>query len=150
LRFRRSRRAIGEVNQSLAALVVIMMSVGLVLGAVHAASSAAADRAREERARLQADICLDAIERAPALASGDGTLSLSSARDLAATDASLAFAPGALRFATLRVVGGPEVWLAGSLDSVRPDVLVAARPVAVLLDNGTVAPGLLRVGVALP
>lgn len=147
---RRSRKAVGEVNQSLAALVVIMMSVGLVMAAVHASSLSGADRARADRARAQAEICLDAILKDPAVTAAGGEVLLRNAGEVQAGNASLAFAPEALRFAALRTtVNESEVWLMGSLAEVLPGVLVVARPVAVQLDNGTVAPGLLRVGVQL-
>lgn len=148
--FRRNRRAVGEVNQSLAALVVIMMCVGLVMVAVHGAVAAAGERAAREHARAQGEVFTAAAVEDGALAGKPGTLSITKARDIAAGRAGLGFSPEAVKVVTIRAVAfGSEVWLKGNAEALDGSLEFVVRPVAVELDNGTVAPGLLRAGVAL-
>jgi len=126
-----------------------MMCVGLVMAAAHAAAAAGAASAREARARAQGEICLDALSRDPALTDA-GLLVLASAREAAAGNTTVAFHPAALRFATLRLAeGGAEAWVVGTLDDLRPGVVVVSRPVPVIADGGRIVPGILRVGVDL-
>ena len=148
---RRNRRATGEVNQSLAALVVIMMSVGLVMAAVHAVSSEGAGRAARERAQAQGDVCLDALVEDPELQGRPGTLSILSAQRVAAGLEALAFLPDSVKVVTLRAVDyGAEVWVEGDASALSRDLVFVLRPVAVETDRGAVVPGVLRVGVEVP
>jgi hypothetical protein len=143
------RRAVGEVNQSLAALVVIMTCVGLVLSAVHAASSAGAERAAVARAAAQGEICMDEIVRDSAVAVAPGTLSLERAQAVGEGRAALRFAPDVVPVIALRALDhGDEVFLKGAPTDLSPKLTFVVRPVAVLTDNGTLVPGILRVGVA--
>ena len=143
----RSREAVGEVNQTLAALSVIITCVGLVIAAVHSASSVSEERAHDERARAQAEVWLDAIARDPNLAWRAGVLSGPSAYSISAGFENLSSVPPGLRFVSLlNVFGGDELWLIGSLEDVNGS-LVVERPVGVALGNGSIVPALLRVGV---
>jgi hypothetical protein len=150
MRLRRNRTATGEVNQALAAMVVIMMCVGAVMAAVHAATGAAHDRSLQERAREQAQLVLDALSEDPALQGRSGALSLSKAQQVRAGNATLAFHPAGLRVAALRAVSaGDEVLMVGQTVDLGARVLLVSEPVAVELDDGRVLPGILRVGVAV-
>jgi hypothetical protein len=141
------RRGTGEVQQSLAALTVIMVSVGLVMAAVHASTEQGAERAKRERAVLQGEVCLDALERDAALDGADAALSLAGAQGIQGARERLAFAPPSLKVVTLRAVTvGEEVWVLGSAADLAEPLVFVERPVAVEV-GGIVAPGVLRVGV---
>ena len=147
MRLRRNHRGAGEVNQAMAAMVVIMICVGAVMAAVHAATASARDRSMAERALDQAQICLDAVAADPALRGRGGALSLSKAEAVASGNATLQFRPEALRLVSLRAAAeGNEVLLVGAPS---PHIVLVSRPVAVELADGRVLPGVLRVGVAL-
>jgi hypothetical protein len=150
MRLRRDTRATGEVNQAMAAMVVIMICVGAVMAAVHAATASARERSAEERAREQAQICLDAIAADPALQGRGGALSLAKAKIVASGNATLQFRPEAMTLAALRAAAeGQEVLLFGTPSALGPHAVLALRPVSVELDDGRILPGVLRVGVDL-
>ena len=150
MRLRHNRTATGEVNQALAAMVVIMICVGAVMAAVHAATGSAHERLLQERARAQAQIVLDALRDDPVLQGRGGALSLAKAQQVRAANATLAFHPARLRVAALRAVAfGDEVLMVGQTADLSTDVLLVSQPVAVELDDGRVLPGILRVGVAV-
>jgi hypothetical protein len=150
MRLRGNRKATGDVNQAFAAMVVIMMCVGAVMAAVHAATASGRERALEERAREQAEICLGALIEDPALQGRAGALSLAKANAVHAANGSLAFRPAALRVAALRAVSvGSEVLMVGDAAALGGHLVFVARPVPVELDDGRILPGILRVGVVV-
>jgi hypothetical protein len=150
MRLRRNRNATGEVNQAFAAMILIMICVGSVMAAVHAATASGRDRALEERAREQAEICLEALVEDRALQGRGGALSMAKAHAIGAGNGSLAFHPEALRVAALRAVSeGGEVLMVGDSAAIGAHLVFAARPVAVELEDGRILPGILRVGVVV-
>jgi hypothetical protein len=145
---RRDQQGTGETYQTLCALTVVIVCVGLVLGAVHASTSQAANDAARHRAQLQADIALDALARDSALVGAPGVLDWGRAAEVAAGRASLSFAPTALRVVTLRsVLSGGELFLSGSASTIDPHLLFTSRPVSIMMASGAVEPGVLRIGV---
>ena len=147
---RTDRRGTGDMNETLAALIVIMTCVGFVMAAVHSASAGAAERAADERARAQGEVCLDAIARDPALAAGASAVSMDKARLVGAGLAPLSFTPAAMKLVTLRAArGGSEVWVHGNGTALVPGIVLVERPVAVEIEGGATVPGILRVGVVV-
>jgi len=151
LRVRDDRSGVGETYEALCALTVVIISVGLTLGAVHSATEQAKADASHRRAEIQADISLDALARDPALAKSPGVLEWRSASDVAAGRTGLSFLPSSVRVASLRsAMGGAELYLAGNATSLSSGLIFASRPVSIMTGPNTTEPGILRVGVAVP
>lgn len=147
---RGNRRGGAETFQALAAITVVLGCAGLVLAAAHAASLHAAETAARERAELQAEIVLGALADDPAIAGADGIVLWTGLERVAAGSAELTFLPGVVKVVTARAAtGGPELFLVGSALEVASGLVFASQPVPIAYPNGTVAPGVLRVGVAV-
>jgi hypothetical protein len=148
LLLRRDGKGAGETYQTLCALTVVIVSVGLALGAVHAATDRAARDAAHARAMLQADIALDALTRDSSLETAPGILDWGRAANISAGRIALTFSPSSLHIATLRsVLRGDELFLAGSASALDAHLVFSSRPVSIMMYPGQVEPGVLRIGV---
>jgi hypothetical protein len=135
----------------LPAVLITIVCVGLVFGALAAANDGARAQADSQRARLQAELFLEALPAEDALRAPGGAVSWEGARAVSQGERALAFVPArACVVSLLDTQSGDEVFLLGSLEALSPSCQVAASPVPVQRADGTVAPGLLRAGVLLP
>lgn len=136
--------------QVVPALIIVIVCVGLVLAAVHNSSIAADGRAAEQRAAVQAEILLDALRNDAALADTQGTLSWTSAQAVASGAANLSFLPERARIISVTwFPEGRELFLVGNMSDLAANLAFQGQPVPVRFPDGTVRPGLLRVGVEI-
>jgi hypothetical protein len=147
---RRDRAGAEETFQVVPALIIVIVCVGLVLAAVHGSSIAADARSAEQRARVQAEILLDALRNDAALADTQGTLSWAGAEAVASGAVNLSFLPAPARIVSLTwYPEGRELFVVGNMSHLSAHLLYRGQPVPVRFPDGTVHPGLLRVGVEI-
>ena len=148
--FRAGRRAVGETYQALAAVTVVIVCAGLVLAAVSYATQDARTRAARDRATLQADIALEALETDPILMADGGAVSWAGAMRIASGAAVLAFKPADLRVLTVRALEGePDLFLFGDAHDLQPSLVFATRSVVIETADGDRLPGLAKAGVVV-
>jgi hypothetical protein len=150
-RVRNDRRGAEETFQALPALLITIVVVGLVFGAVGSAHAGARSHEQERRAHLQADLFVEGLSREPWLQAPGGAVGWQRAEAVASGAVNLSFVPPRACAATLvDTASGLEIFLFGSAASVTPGCVWSARPVAILLPDGSVVPGILRAGVLPP
>lgn len=134
----------------LPALLVMLIAVGAVLAVVHHAAGDARSEAANERARLQADILIRALEEDPALCEEPGKVVWERAEAVGRGESNLSFVPPTARIVTLiDTRNGREITLFNASSGLSPSWVFADLPVPIELPDGSLAPGILRAGVGV-
>lgn len=145
---RRDRRGAEETFQALPAVLITIVVVGLVFGVVAAAGDGAREREAHDRARLQAEIFVEALSFEPALEESTGAVSWEGALSVARKDRNLTFVPPHACVASLLDTQGvEELFLFGVPGGLSPNCVVVSLPTPIIRQDGTVVPGVLRAGV---